>query len=299
MAPNVVSSDDLFAVCGHQYGYPEPVARVLSKVLFWSQFAEHQLGGQLGFFKTDAELAGELRKHPKTVGRLLREVCAPAEIEKRGTVFRTRYAPKPWHPSGRVRWLYRTELGDAIIDAAKAHAMGRLSRKTGKQNAATDRREMHRSASPKRCDRSPQNVATYIEQKDSSESHSDSLSSGEAERETPNSHNEKEVRGGIERLVRLWKTVCEELKRPELVWRPSEVRQWSSRLNTFIKERGLTEMSDENLMARLRVLVRDFEFIKDRMGRAFERYNADGLLIESFARFSTMVGCGDNTCGRS
>ena len=87
MARKIVSDDDLFDVCADRYGYTEPLGRTLSNVLFWSQFAQHRLRRQLGFFKTDAELARDIHKHPKTVGRLLREVCAPAENEKRGAVF--------------------------------------------------------------------------------------------------------------------------------------------------------------------------------------------------------------------
>jgi hypothetical protein len=161
MTRSIASTDDLFAVCADRYGYPEPAARVLSDVLYWSQFPQHHLRGQLGIFKTDGELARELHKHPKTVGRLLRKVCAPAESGKPDAVFLTRYAPKPWHPSGRVRWLFRTELGDEIIAYALERAEVRLSRKRSrKQNAATGRRDMHRSAASKRSDRSPQYAAT-------------------------------------------------------------------------------------------------------------------------------------------
>ena len=246
MARNTVSSDDLFTVCAHQYGYAESVARVLSNLLFWSQFAQNYFRGHIGIYKTDGELARELHKHPKTVGRLLREVSAPAEKDKPRAVFHTRYGPKPGAPGGRVRWLFRTELGDQIIEAAKARAEARLSQKSRRQNAATGRREMQGSATPKRFDRSPQYAATHIRQNHFSNSRTDTLSSAEAERETPNSYEEKESREGIERLVRCWKTVCEECNRPELAWRTSEVRRWSAGLGKFIHERGVADMSDEN-----------------------------------------------------
>ena len=51
----------------------------------------------------------------------------------------------------------------------------------------------------------------------------------------------------------------------------------------------MAETSDDDVMARLRVLIRDFESIKERMGRAFERYDTDGLHIESFVRYSTKL----------
>ena len=232
MARNIVSTDDLLAVCVDQYGYSEPLGRVLSNVLFWSQFAEHHLGSQVGFFKTDAELARDLHKHPKTVGRLLRKVCAPAESGKSDAVFFMRYAPRPWDHSGRVRWLFRTELGAEIIDAAKARSEARLSRKNRKQNAAIGRIEMHRSTAPKRCGRSPQNAATHIKQKDFSNSQEQTLSLSD-ERETPEFYEEKESREGlkIEKFASLWKTACEEVSRPTLTWRPSEISRWSADLS--------------------------------------------------------------------
>src|SRR6478735_7893972 len=94
-------------------------------------------------------------------------------------------------------------------------------------------------------------------QMDSSESHSESLSSAEAERETE-SYEEKGFPEGIERFASFWKTACEECNRPTLAWRPSEVRGWSSKLSKFIQEMGVAGTSDEDVMARLRVLVRDF-----------------------------------------
>jgi len=283
-----VSENDLFAVCAHQYGYSEPLARVLSNVLFWSQFPGHRVRGQLGIFKTDAELAKDVHKHPKTVGRLLREVCAPAEIVKRGAVFSTRYAPRPWDPSGRVRWLFRTELGNEIIDAAKTLAKARLNRKTRKQTAATDRREMQRSSASKRCERSPQIAATHIIQRDCSDSQTETLSSGEAERET-DSYEEKDSREGIEKFASFWNTACEECNRPKLAWRPSEVSKWSAGLGKFIQEMGVFRAADEEVMARLRLLAGDLEWLRERMSHRFMDYNSDGLLIESFVRYGTKL----------
>src|SRR5262245_39416083 len=108
MTRDIASSDDIFAVCATSYDYPEPIARVLSHTLYWSQHPKHELAGQLGIYKTDAELAKELHKHPKTIGRLLRQVCSPVGSDKPRPVFHTRYAPMPSQYSGRVRWLFRT-----------------------------------------------------------------------------------------------------------------------------------------------------------------------------------------------
>ena len=46
---------DIFRVCRKRY--PERIARVASVALYWSQFAEYQLRGRLGIYKTDDDLA--------------------------------------------------------------------------------------------------------------------------------------------------------------------------------------------------------------------------------------------------
>ena len=112
----LASRDDLFAVCADRF--PEPVARVASILLFWSQLAQHHFRGRLGIYKTDADIAAEIRKHPKTAGRLVVKVCALPGTTFASDLFVMAYGPKPRAHSGRVRWLFRTALGDQLIDKA-------------------------------------------------------------------------------------------------------------------------------------------------------------------------------------
>src|SRR5206468_2390684 len=100
------SSSDLFQVC-LQY-FTEPEARVASEVLFWSQFAEHEVRGRVGFFKEDRELGEAIGKHPKSVGRTLIKLCAKLGEDNPEALFIVEHGPKPWAKSGRVRWLFRT-----------------------------------------------------------------------------------------------------------------------------------------------------------------------------------------------
>jgi hypothetical protein len=158
------------------------------------------------------------------------------------------------------------------------------------------------SVSARGPDHSPQNVATHIKQKDFSDSQTETLSLAEAEREKAASHEKKkklrekiksetenESREEVKRFVSLWNLACEECNRPELAWHPSEVEHWSPKLSTFIREKGVAQRSDEDVRARLRLLAGDLESLSERMGPTFMRYNRDGLLIESFARYSTKL----------
>ena len=52
---------------------------------------------------------------------------------------------------------------------------------------------------------------------------------------------------------------------------------------------GVAETPDEDVMARLRLLVGDLSWLSERMGTAFMQYNTDGLLIQSFVRYSTKL----------
>jgi hypothetical protein len=289
---NNPTASDFFEVCLRHF--PEPQARVASELLFWSQFAEHTFRGRTGFYKENRELGEKIGKHPKSVGRILRKFCALVGEDRPDALFIIDHGPKPRARSGRVRWLSRTPRGDELVIAAQKFAAerqlaaARRGRKTRGQNVAIEEHKAGLSVSAKGPDRSPQNVATHLKQKHFSDSQTDTLSSAEAERETE-SYEEKGFPEGIERFARLWKTVCEECNRPTLAWRPSEVRGWSSKLSKFIQEMGVAETPDEDVMARLRVLVRDFDSIKYQMSRAFERYNTDGLHIESFVRYSTKL----------
>ena len=47
------TSSDLFKVCRRYL--KEPQARVASELLFWSQFAEHEFRGRVGFYKVCCE----------------------------------------------------------------------------------------------------------------------------------------------------------------------------------------------------------------------------------------------------
>jgi hypothetical protein len=260
------------------------VARVASEVLFWSQCGRGKLRGREGFYKEDADLVKAIGKDASSIRRALTRICAKVGEDRPEALFEIAHGPKPGRRSGRVRWLFRKPRGDELIREALLLAQARQEKR---QRSATKRSRKPQPVGRGWTHRPAQNERTLYIQMDSSESHSESLSSAEAETE---SNEEKGFPEGIERFARLWKTACEECNRPTLAWRPSEVRGWSSKLSKFIQEMGVAQMSDEDIMARLRILVRDFESIKERMGRAFQQYNTDGLLIESFVRYTQSCG---------
>ena len=86
MARNTVSSDDLFTVCAHQYGYAKSVARVLSNLLFWSQFAQNYFRGHIGIYKTDGELAENFISILRPLTLPPGGICACGEGQAKGCV---------------------------------------------------------------------------------------------------------------------------------------------------------------------------------------------------------------------
>jgi hypothetical protein len=251
---NNPTASDFFEVCLRHF--PEPQARVASELLFWSQFAEHTFRGRIGFYKENRELGEKIGKHPKSVGRTLRKFCALVGEDRPDALFIIDHGPKPRARSGRVRWLIRTPRGDELVIVAQTLAAERqlaaaLRLKTRRRNAAIGEHKTGPSVSAKGPDRSPQYAATHLEQKNFSDSQTDTLSLAE-ERETPDFYEEKESREEIkiEKFASFWKTACEECNKPTLAWRPSEVSLWSPGLGKFIQEMGIAETPDEEVMAR-------------------------------------------------
>jgi hypothetical protein len=282
----------LFQICLRYFSVP--VATVASDLLFWSQCGHNKLRGREGFYKEDAELVEAIGKDRSSIRRALSPICAKVGEDRPDALFEMDHGPKPGQRSGRVRWLFRKPRGDELIKEALLLAQAREEKR---QRSATKRGRKPQSIRPNWMGRSAQNERTLY-QKDLSEGRSEILSSAKAEREKTDSYEkrkkfreeiksekETESREEIKRLVRLWNTVCEEGNRPMLAWHPSEVGRWSTKLSEFVQELGLADMSDEDLLNRLRLLVGDLEWLRERMGDAFMQYNTDGLLIESFVRY--------------
>jgi len=278
------TTSDLFQVCRRYFSEPE--ARVASELLFWSQFAEHEFRGRIGFFKEDRELADKIGKHAKSIGRTLRKFGARVWEEMPHALFVLDYGPKPWARSGRVRWLFRTPRGDElVIEAQELAEAARSRQKKREQDAPIEGHQTNRPIRAKRAHRSPQTAATLIEQIDSSDLPTDVLSFAEREKKTPDSFKEKKFQEEVRRLEKLWATACNECGHAPLRWLPSEVRRWHTGLIEFCQEMRLAEITDEDLLTRLRLLAGDLDWLSDRMSVAFMRYNNDGLLIESFVRY--------------
>ena len=127
----IASDIDLFRLCREIY--PERIARVASVALFWSQWAKHELRGRIGIYKTDADLADQIGRRPKTCGVNLIEVCTTSE--EPAALFQVAYGPKAGQHAGHCRWLFLTPRGEQIIEAAKKSASGARAGKTRTTNA--------------------------------------------------------------------------------------------------------------------------------------------------------------------
>ena len=247
----------LFQVCRQHFS--EPVARVASEVLFWSQCGHYKLRGREGFFKEDAELAPAIGKDASSIRRALSHICAKVGENRPEALFEIDHGPKPGQRSGRVRWLFRMPRGDemireALLLAEASHRKRRNARNNGSKTPLP--------VTPDWTQRSAQSERTLYTQKDFSKSQSECLSSKQGKREKPRSdllkeksREEKENDGKeLTRFVNHWNAVCTECNEPTLAWLPSDVERLAQRLVEVIRQLRIPEMPDEKLSKHLRLL---------------------------------------------
>jgi hypothetical protein len=175
-------------------------------------------------------------------------------------------------------------LGDQFIDEALELAEARR-RKREEHHAATGRHKSSPPVTAERSHRSPQNAAIPIIQKDLSESQAENLSLAQEQKEKPDPSKQERLQEELAWFVRLWGRACHESGKPTLAWRPSDVRYWSGKLIELIQVLRLSDLTDDDLLKRLRLLAGDLRPFSLVMGDSFMDYNRDGLMIESFARF--------------
>jgi hypothetical protein len=107
-------------------------------VLFWLQFSRHKLKGRPGIYKEDIELAEKLGGHPKTYGRLVRDLVTTGtprskKLKLSQPLFEVSYGPKPGQRSGRVRWIFATLSSAKCIEDAANARQERVAAKAGKK----------------------------------------------------------------------------------------------------------------------------------------------------------------------
>ena len=155
------------------------------------------------------------------------------------------------------------------------------------RSASINRRGKAQPVGGIREHRSAQNER-ILYQKNLSESQSEALSSKHERREKPRSESLKEKSGEDEqltRLVGLWKRACNESGDATLEWRPSDVTRSAQKLIELIQVLRLSDMSDADLLKRLRLMAGPLDRFSFAMGDRFMEYNSHGLMIESFAKF--------------
>jgi hypothetical protein len=195
-----------------------------------------------------------------------------------------------------VRWLFRKPRGDELIREALLLSQ---ARKEKRQRSATNRSGKAQPVTPDSTHRSAQNERTLYIQKNFSESHSESLSSTQKQREKTNPESIKEKSGKdlkekdseeLPRFVNNWNGICTECNEPTLAWLPTDVNGLATRLLEVIRHLRLSELSDDELSKRLRLLCGKRSIsVFARIGSRFSEYNADGLLIETFAKHGPRV----------
>jgi hypothetical protein len=287
------TTPDLFQVCRRYYS--QPVASVASELLFWSQCGHNKLRGRAGFFKQDAELSQVIGKDASSIRRALSRICAKAGEDRPEALFEIAHGPKPGQRSGRVRWLFRKPRGDEMIREALCLAEARREMRSASINRSRKAQPVGRI----RPHQSAQNERTLY-QKDLSESQSEALSSTPEQREKAGwellKENREELklkendREELKRFVTLWNASCAECDQPTLAWLESDVRRLAPRLAETIRHLRLSELSDDELSKRLRLLCGKRSIsVFARIGSRFSEYNADGLLIETLAKHGPRV----------
>ena len=273
----------LFQVCKQELS--EPVARVASCCLFWSQHAKHKFKGRLAIYKTDKELALEIGKHWKTVGRLLLTVCTHKNSIPAISLFEAYYGSKPYASGGRVRWLIPTPKGHAFI--AKALEM-RADRDAKKNNAATTKNKTLPPLPANCSDQLPHSVA--ILSKILLKANPTEVLSMEVDPEKVSSSTSgKELQGEVKRIVSAWNQVCEKNKRVDLIWKPRAVNRLTDDLQETVSLLQLDQQTDADLEKRLTVLCCDLNSIADDVSPSFAKHNAGGLQLKSFALYGPQL----------
>ena len=180
---------DLFQVCRRCFS--GPVAIVAAELLFWSQYGQYKLRGRAGFFKEDADLVEAIGKDASSIRRALSPICAKVSEDRPEALFEIDHGPKPGQRSGRVRWLFRMPRGDEMIREAFHLAQTRQEKR---QRSSANRSGKSQSVRRDWTHRSAQNERTLYNQMDSSETHSESLSSKQCGREKTKSFGKEDER---------------------------------------------------------------------------------------------------------
>jgi DNA-binding MarR family transcriptional regulator len=283
---DIVTETELFQAC--LKSYREGIARAASVALFWSQFAKHRLRGRVGIYKTDADLGQHLGKHPKVAGSNLMEVCAKPGESARGFLFEVAYGPKAGQDGGRCRWLFLTPKGAELIDAVRDERLARESARREKRmrqprakKAAAEEINVISPVNEAPFLRSPQNTPTLFTE-DSSVRRPNKLSRTTREISVESS---EEIREEIDRIPGVWNLACERIGRQDLMWRRSEVSTFRPEFREIASLPFVRQMTDEVLLARLKLLCEDLKSVSSDLSEAFSKFNRPGLKAQSFAKY--------------
>ena len=288
------TTPDLFQVC--RRCFPEWVAKVGAELLFWSQCGHNKLRGRAGFFKEDADLIKAIGKNASSIRRALSRICAKVGEDQADALFEIAHGPKPGQRSGRVRWLFRTPRGDEMIREALRLADARQRRCDTRPPIGAERHNQSGEIAPT----GQRKMSAPYNQKNSSESQSDALSSTPERREKTKleflKENRKELKieendkRGIKKFVNHWNAICTECNEPTLAWLQTDIERLAIQLVEVIRHLGIDKLSNEELSKRLRLLCgKRSRPVFERMGDAFSEFNPHGLAITTFAKFGPKV----------
>jgi hypothetical protein len=282
-SPTVYESE-LFPIILKLLG-SEPHARVATYIIFWFQLAKHRRKGRVGLYKTDQELETDTGK--RSAGRLLLHLaCAsavpapkpkPIRLRQTKPLFEIDYGPKPGQGSGRVRWIYLTEVSLKIIDEAL---------EAREEKSSSGKAKPHLPVAMKCSDQSSKKSAIPIDQTDTSYIPTNSLSGSKAKE---NALGSKEVLGTINRVFQAWNTSCTKSGKSQLKWSDLDQKRFLPELSHLVDVLQIDKLSDQVLEARMTVLCTRLNSVMYDMSDSFQAYNTNGLIAQSFAKYGQQL----------
>ena len=239
------------------------------------------LKGRRGIYKEDAELAQNLGGHAKTAGRLIVDLAdvTKATRSKKLTLkeplFEIGYGPKPGQRSGRVRWIFATEVSRRFLDDA-GRARQEKSAKGGKKISSV--------LVVNQTSQSPQIAPILSSQITDNNKPQEFLSIPKTKKKAHQPLPES-AQAEISRLANTWNQQCQVHNRNTLVWLPTDVEKHAGELWAIIEVCQIENLSDEALKIRLALLCNRLEEVFGHLSESFQKYNTNGLQLSSFAMY--------------
>jgi hypothetical protein len=260
-------------------------ARAAAHVLFWLQHAKMTLKGRCGIYKEDAELAQNLGGHAKTAGRLILDLADVTKATRskkltlKEALFEIGYGPKPGQRTGRVRWIFATQVSQRVLDDA---------RKLRQEKIAKGEKKISSMLAANQTSQLPQIAPILSSQITYTNKPQEFLSTPKTKKKAHQPLPDS-AQAEISRLANTWNEQCQVHNRNTLVWLPNDVEKHTGELWAIIEVCQIENLSDEALKMRLALLCNRLGEVSGYLSDSFRKYNTNGLRLSSFAMYGQQL----------